>query len=113
MTTTMTRNDVLQAARVPGTRLATWWMLGLWIRLGFAGALAIPAGLAMLGDAETSMDAALALAVGGAALLALAVWRGRRALARLDAPDARSTGPGSQARGTTGVRVPTPSRRPA
>jgi hypothetical protein len=54
--------------------------LGLWIRLGFVGTSAFVAALVALLDAGTDVGAALAVALGGGALAAVAWSRIRSAL---------------------------------
>lgn len=70
---------------------------GLWLRLGIVGAFGLVAGLLQLVDGEVKPLSALALTIGGGAMLAIGAWRGRTALDHVD--DATS-GASSAARAT-------------
>ena len=76
----------IDAAR-PGTTL---FALALWIRLGFVGTSVPFVALVSLFDAETNAPVALAVAVAGGVLAAVAWQRVRKALREEDDRDAKN-----------------------
>ncbi len=92
-----------------------WALLayGLWLRVGFIGACGPAAALGELLSARPDALSALALAVGGAVLAAIAWWRIRAMLAVLDRDVAVAPGGSSAAGAASGFAGSCPSPMPA
>lgn len=74
------KGPTANAQPVPEVSLRARWALvslGLWLRIGSAGALGVAAGLFELFNGEMKPLSALALAAGAGALIAVAWWRAK------------------------------------
>jgi hypothetical protein len=83
--------DVFRAYRESGfsARFGSEWLAvasGLWLRAGFVGASALASGFVALFNGGATPAFVLATIVGGGALAAFAIRRGRQALNRLASP---------------------------
>jgi hypothetical protein len=87
-------------AVVHGENSGALFACGMWLRAGFVGASAAVAGVVALFGGDGTPLSALALAVGGAALM---VFGWRRAYAAVDAAGRPETAAGSSA--SVGVRT--------
>lgn len=90
-------NDV---AVIHGESSGALFACGMWLRAGFVGASAAAAGVVALFGGDGTPLSALALAVGGAALM---VFGWRRAYAAVDAAERPETAAGSST--SVGVRT--------
>lgn len=87
------------SAMTPKARRA-FVAFGLWLRLGIVGAFGLVAGLLQLVDGEVKPLSALALTIGGGAMLAIGAWRGRTAVDHVDDAAVATAGASSAARAT-------------
>ena len=83
-------------------------MLGLWLRLGFIGVLAPPAGLLALAEGQVEPLFAFALAAGGAGLAMVSWQRVRSLLDVVDGAVAVTAGASSPADSASGGRATPP-----
>jgi len=87
------------SAKTPKARRA-FVALGLWLRLGMVGAFGLVAGLLQLVDGEVKPLSALALMIGGGAMLAIGGWRARTMIDHIDDAAVATSGASSAARAT-------------